>query len=70
MTEPRLNDYLDHIRQAAEDACAFIDGLDHDAFIADKRTQQAVVMSLLIIGESASIWRRFGRRSRRRCRNC
>jgi uncharacterized protein with HEPN domain len=54
MTEPRLDDYLDHIRQAAKDACVFIERLDHDAFMADKRTQQAVVMSLLIIGEAAT----------------
>ena len=54
MTEPRLNDCLDHIRQAAKDACGFIDGLDHDAFMADKRTQQAVVMSPLTIGEAAT----------------
>jgi hypothetical protein len=28
MSESRLPDYLDHIRQAAEDACSYVDGLD------------------------------------------
>lgn len=36
------------------DACGFIEGLDKDDFLADKRTQQAVIMSLVIIGEAAT----------------
>ncbi|MGH8031434.1 MAG: HepT-like ribonuclease domain-containing protein [Luteimonas sp.] len=54
MSENRLPDYLDHIQQAATDACNFVDGLGKDNFLADKRTQQAVVMSLIIIGEAAT----------------
>jgi uncharacterized protein with HEPN domain len=54
MTENRLPDYLDHIQQAAADACSFVEGLSKDDFLADKRTQQAVIMSLIIIGEAAS----------------
>jgi len=50
----RLPDYLDHIRQAATDACSFVEGLTKEAFLADKRTQQAVIMSLIIIGEAAT----------------
>jgi uncharacterized protein with HEPN domain len=46
----RLPGYLDHIQQAATDACSFIDGLSKEDFLADKRTQSAVVMSLVIIG--------------------
>lgn len=53
MTENRLPDYLDHLRQAATDACSFVEGLSKDAFLADKRTQQAVIMNLIIIGEAA-----------------
>jgi uncharacterized protein with HEPN domain len=41
----RLTDYLDHIQQAALDACSFVDGLNKDAFFADKRTQQAVIIA-------------------------
>lgn len=54
MNENRLADYLDHIRQAATDACSFTDGLSKEDFLADKRTQQAVVMSLVVIGEAAT----------------
>ncbi len=53
MTDPRLADYLAHIRQAAIDAIRFVEGLSKDDFLADKRTQQAVIMSLLVIGEAA-----------------
>jgi uncharacterized protein with HEPN domain len=54
MNENRLSDYLDHIRQAAMDAYGFIGGMVKDDFLQDKRTQRAVVMSLLIIGEAAT----------------
>ena len=50
----RLSDYLNHMKQAAIDACSFVEGLEKDDFLADKRTQQAVVMSLVIIGEAAT----------------
>jgi uncharacterized protein with HEPN domain len=42
------------MRQAATDACAFVDGLSEAEFLADRRTQQAVVMSLIIVGEAAA----------------
>ncbi|WP_455289040.1 HepT-like ribonuclease domain-containing protein [Cupriavidus necator] len=54
MSENRLPDYLDHVRQAATDACSFVEGLTKDNFLEDKRTQQAVIMSLIIIGEAAT----------------
>ncbi|GLQ95051.1 DUF86 domain-containing protein [Dyella acidisoli] len=54
MSESRLVDYLHHIQQAAVDACSFVEGLSKDDFFADKRTQQAVIMSLVIIGEAAT----------------
>ena len=50
----RLPDYLEHIQQAAVDARSFVEGLVKDDFLADKRTQQAVIMSLIIIGEAAT----------------
>lgn len=54
MNEHRLPDYLDHIQQAANDACIFVEGLSKEDFLEDKRTQQAVIMSLLIIGEAVT----------------
>ncbi|MES2739374.1 MAG: HepT-like ribonuclease domain-containing protein [Pseudomonadota bacterium] len=54
MTENRLLDYLTHMHQAATDACGFVEGLGKDEFLEDKRTQQAVTMSLIIIGEAGT----------------
>ena len=54
MNENRLADYLDHMQQAATDACTFVDGLKQADFLEDKRTQQAVIMSLIILGEAAT----------------
>jgi uncharacterized protein with HEPN domain len=54
VSDSYLAGFLDNIRQAATDASAFIAGFTKDDFLADKRTQQAVGMSLVIIGESAS----------------
>ncbi|MFC4276236.1 HepT-like ribonuclease domain-containing protein [Achromobacter aloeverae] len=54
MTESRLGDYLDHMRQAAGNACDFVAGLTKSDFLEDKRTQQATIMSLIIIGEAAT----------------
>ena len=54
MNEHRLHDYLDHIQQAASDACGFVDGLNKEDFLEDKRTQQAVIMSLIIMGEAVT----------------
>jgi uncharacterized protein with HEPN domain len=54
MIENRLEDYLDHMRQAATDACTYVEGLEKDNFLDDKRTQQAVTMSVIICGEAAT----------------
>jgi uncharacterized protein with HEPN domain len=54
MSEIRLPDYLDHIQRAATDACGFVESLSKEEFLVDKRTQQAVIMSLIIIGEAAT----------------
>ena len=54
MNENRLPDYIHHIQQAATDVRSFVEGLHKDDFLADKRTQQAVIMSLVIIGEAAT----------------
>ena len=41
-------------QQAATDACSFLDDMGKTDFLADKRTQQAAIMSLIIIGEAAT----------------
>jgi uncharacterized protein with HEPN domain len=41
MSKNRLFDYLEHMQQAAQDACSFVEGLSKEDFFGDKRTQQA-----------------------------
>jgi uncharacterized protein with HEPN domain len=50
----RTIDHLAHMRRAAGDACGFLAGLDRAAFDGDLRTQRAVLMSLVILGEAAT----------------
>ncbi len=50
----RSMDYVNHMIQAATDALGYVEGLSKADFEQDKRTQQAVVMNLLIIGEAAT----------------
>ena len=54
MSLSRLGDYLDQMLTAANDARRFVEGMSKKDFLADKRTQQAVVMSLVIVGEAAA----------------
>ncbi len=54
MSDKRLLDYIDYMRQAAHDACVFVEGLGKADFLEDKRTQQPVIMSLIILGEAAT----------------
>ena len=50
----RLADYLRQMIEGARDAVSFTDGMDRAGFLADLRTQRAVVMSLMIVGEAAT----------------
>lgn len=54
MSAPDLADLIDHMIGAASDARDFIDGLSKDDFLADRRTQNAVVMCLIVVGEAAT----------------
>lgn len=54
MSRSRLTDYLDHIAQAAQQACSYVEGMDRQTFLADRRTQQAAILNLIVIGEVAT----------------
>lgn len=54
MKPTRLPDYLQHIRQAAQEACEFAAGMTREDFERDLKTQKAVEMNLVVIGEAAS----------------
>lgn len=50
----RALDYVEHIRKAALQACTYIEGLSKEDFLVDIKTQQAVILNLIIIGEAAT----------------
>ena len=50
----RCSDYLEHMLEAIHLARSYVEGLPKEDFMEDKQTQQAVILNLLIIGESAS----------------
>ena len=54
MKPDRLPDYLDHMLEAATLACTYVQGMDRAAFAGDKKTQQAVILNLILIGEEAT----------------
>ena len=55
-TQHRLRhiDYLDHMLEATTLARSYVEGLDKDDFLADKKTQQAVILNILVIGEAST----------------
>lgn len=54
MTGLRAVDYLEHMADAARLACSYVERLNKADFLSDKRTQQAVILNILVIGEAAS----------------
>lgn len=54
MSADRLRAYLDQMRSAALQACDFVAGMELETFLSDARTQMAVGMALVLIGENAS----------------
>ena len=50
----RVADHLDHMLEAAQQACSYVEGMSKDNFLLDKRTQQAVILNLILIGEEAT----------------
>jgi uncharacterized protein with HEPN domain len=52
--ESRLGDYLAHMLEAARLAREYVQGINKDDFLKDRRTQQALVLNLITIGEAAA----------------
>jgi uncharacterized protein with HEPN domain len=44
--------YVERMAKAARDAINFVEGLTENSFLADERTQHAVSMCLIVIGEN------------------
>lgn len=54
MTENRIITYIEQMQESVYLACSYIDGMAKPDFLADKKTQQAVVLNLLVLGETAT----------------
>lgn len=54
----RVADYLSHMDEAIGLARSFVDGLTKDDFLADRKTQQAVILNLIVLGEAAILLKR------------
>ncbi len=52
MNEERIHTLRDQIEEASRLAASYIDGLSEEEFLRDSRTQQAVAMNLIVIGEA------------------
>lgn len=50
----KLADFLDHIAEASQLARDYVAGMSKESFLKDRRTQQAVVLNLMTIGEAAA----------------
>lgn len=54
MKPERRADYLAHMVDAVQTALSYVDSMDRDDFFADRRTQQAVLHNILVLGEAAT----------------
>jgi uncharacterized protein with HEPN domain len=54
MTDERAAVLFEQMLSAAEDAVSYVEGMTEADFLADRRTQQAVSLNLLLIGELAN----------------
>ena len=52
--DSRLADYMQHMLEAVRLAHAYTEGMNKADFLQDKRTQQAVILNLLTLGEAAT----------------
>lgn len=50
----RKFDYLDHMVEAITLATSFTESMAKPDFLADRKTQQAVILNLIVLGEAAS----------------
>lgn len=48
------NRHLQFMLESVELALSYVEGCSHDEFLRDKRTQQAVILNLLHLGEAAN----------------
>jgi uncharacterized protein with HEPN domain len=54
MSYDRLSVYIEQLLEASTTAFSYVEGYDKGDFMSDKRTQQAVTLNILIVGELAT----------------
>jgi uncharacterized protein with HEPN domain len=54
VTDRGLRDLIDHMYEAAQQACVYVEGMGLEEFLRDKRTQQAVIFNVMVLGEVAT----------------
>ncbi len=54
MSSDRVRDHIDHMLEAARQAVEYAQDQTIESFVKDKRTQQAVVLNLILIGEQVT----------------
>jgi len=50
----RHADYIGHMIEAISLARSHVEGISKDDFLVDKKTQQAVILNIIVIGEAAT----------------
>lgn len=50
----RQFDYVEHMLEAIRLVQSYVEGMDKETFFADKKTQQAVILNILVLGEAAT----------------
>lgn len=50
----RQLDYVEHMVEAIHLVRSYVEGMSREDFIADKKTQQAVILNILVLGEAAT----------------
>ena len=54
MSVPSADELIGHMVEAAGQAVTYVEGLSKEDIRTDKRTQQAVILNLIILGEAAT----------------
>jgi len=50
----RHDDYVEHILDATRQVRSYVEGITKEIFLQDRKTQDAVILKILVIGEAAA----------------
>lgn len=52
--DARLDSHVAHMLESVELALSYVEGLSQSDFLSDRKTQQAAILNLIVIGETAA----------------